>query len=111
MPRISKSIQVQCVKARDFELVESFKIAGRPYIDENHDFALRVEPGQPPEQAEIESLIAFLKTNPEATYPQVSGATGISTGRLKEAAANAGWTKQPGATKWTCVARTEVKVA
>ena len=85
-------IQVENLKARDFEPCRPFQIIGRPYINEEGDFRLHKKPGECGSLAEEQKshgkggapseirkaktenkrlLRGFLKDDPEATSPEL----------------------------------------
>jgi hypothetical protein len=87
-------VQVQCVKARDFEPVKPFHIQGRPFINQNGNFAMLTEPGRGHEQPDLEKFITAIAANPNADYRQLEEMTGIPKARMRKVAESAGWKKE-----------------
>jgi putative DNA primase/helicase len=93
-------IRVQCVKARDFEPPKPFTIRGRPYLNTTGDFASMTESGWGAYRGEVEKLVDAIVADPTIDYRGLTARTGISSGRIRELAAKAGWAKDKKA-PWT----------
>jgi AAA domain len=91
--------ELRCVKARDFEPVESFEIQGRPYIDEKGKLYLLRPPEVDPEELErvrVQQVGEFIARHPESTLQDIGTALRIRKGDIRGLANQAGWEKAKG---------------
>ena len=86
-------VQVQCVKARDFEKLDDFRIAGRPYIDQTGNFSMLKKPAEILAQDAVHKLVNEIENDPRVTYDTLTSVTGIAKGRIRVVAADHGWQK------------------
>jgi AAA domain len=91
--------EVRCVKARDFEPIDSFEIQGRPYIDATGKLHLLRPPEVDPEELErnrVRQVGEYIAHNPEATHRDIGKALQIRKADIPGLANQAGWMKVKG---------------
>ncbi len=88
-------IFVKCVKPRDFEAAEPFRIQGRPYIDERGDFIVLTEGVAPRDERLAAKLVEMVAKNPKISQSALGKATGVSRNRVAEILAPLGWAWVP----------------
>lgn len=81
-------LQVRCVKSRDFEPAEQFRIQGKPYIDEKGDFAVLSDN---PYQTKVKKMLEAIEADPHVTKEALARLAGISRNRISEVATKEGW--------------------
>jgi hypothetical protein len=81
-------IHVRCVKPRDFEPAPPFRIQGKPYIDEKHDFVVLAEANAEDLEAEINSAI---EKNSKISINKLRSQFGIGATRLEKLAGKREW--------------------
>lgn len=81
-------IHVRCVKPRDFEPAAPFRIQGKPYIDEKHDFVVLTEASAEDLEAQINSAI---EKNPKISINRLRSQFGIGAQRLEKLAGKRNW--------------------
>jgi hypothetical protein len=82
-------IHVRCVKPRDFEPAPAFRIQGKPYIDQRHDFVVITEPNAEDLEAQINSAI---EKNPKISISKLRGQFRVGAERLEKLAGKREWT-------------------
>ena len=85
---------VMCVKPRDFEPVDPFRIQGRPYIDEQGDFVIlsgEVENEPVVADTRFDQAIGLLTADPKTSLRKLVRETGISLQRLRTRLGGEGW--------------------
>ena len=90
------TIQLQCVKPKDFDPLPPFTVQGRPCIDDTGDLKLVTQPGQSPEDVDLDVLDKAIRANPKADFRELSTKLGMSKNRLGKLATKAGWKKERG---------------
>jgi hypothetical protein len=75
---------VACVKPRDFEPADAFRVQGRPYIDERGDFALLTDTTAPRDERVAKSAAEIVAADPNISKAALARKTGISRNRLDE---------------------------
>ncbi len=97
-------LHVRCVKARDFQSPEDFRIQLAPFIETIGDFGMlegdadQIASSQ--RQSEAEKVGAAISVSPQSSIREIAAQTGIYKNRIKKIAAIAGWT-QNDAGNWT----------
>jgi 5S rRNA maturation endonuclease (ribonuclease M5) len=90
-------VQVENVKARDFEPVPMFSIQGRPFINETQNFGLLASIEEPVfQKKENENKNRFLKAieaQPYATFTELEDILDMSRRSIQRLAAGCGWEK------------------
>jgi len=86
---------VKCVKPRDFEPVDAFRIQGRPYIDETGDFALLTgdneEAGAIP-VSKADKAADIVAGNPKISKNALARQLGVCRNNIESLLAERGWT-------------------
>jgi hypothetical protein len=91
--------EVRCMKARDFEPIDSFDFQGRPYIDEAGKLVMLRPPEMDPEELEssrVQQVGEFIARHPEATQYDIGKALRIRKADITGLANRAGWEKAKG---------------
>jgi len=103
MDAASLHVRITNLKARDFEPLPAFEVAGRPYIDMLGDFQLAQRLDEPhftkQERERREHFLAAIAADPEATFSQLESQLDIPRRTLQRIADKAGWGKGNG-TAW-----------
>ncbi len=81
------TVNIECVKSRDFEPPAPFQIQGRPYIDQLGDFVLVAQP------TDEELVVKAICEAPNANVREIAAATRISVNRVTKIANSVGWKK------------------
>jgi 5S rRNA maturation endonuclease (ribonuclease M5) len=102
-------LQVENVKARDFEPVPLFSIQGRPYINDVQDFGLLANIEEPffqkKENGKKDQFIMAITENPKATFSQLEDILDMPRRSVQRLAEISGWKKNH-TEQWTNVAAT-----
>jgi hypothetical protein len=85
----------KCVKPRDFESVEPFRVQGRPYIDERGDFVVLTEGVAPRDERLAAKLVEMVTKNTRISQSALGKATGVSRNRVAEVLSPLGWVWRP----------------
>jgi hypothetical protein len=93
-------IRVRNLKARDFEALPDFEVAGRPYIDLTGDFEPMERIDEPfftrQERERQEQFLNEVASNPNSTFTQLEVTLKIPRKTLQRMAAKTGWAKGTG---------------
>ena len=87
---------VKCVKPRDFEPADPFRVQGRPYIDEQGDFVVLTgenETGAVPTNKASRAAHAVAE-NPKVSKNTLARMLGVSRNSIEEILATQGWRYQ-----------------
>jgi hypothetical protein len=89
-----------CVKPRDMEPADPFRIQGRPYIDQQGDFAVLTDSGVPEPahtaKAGDDKVLKLIQANPKISQRGLMKETGYGHDRITRIATGAGWAQANG---------------
>ncbi len=97
MDKNTLRIEVENVKARDFEPVDKFEILGRPHINDTGDFMIVQNIEEPKfakqEREKNERFVKAITENPTASFTQVAEILGVTKSSAQRIARRTGWSK------------------
>ncbi len=95
-------LEVECLKGRDIpDVADPFTIQGRPYINEQGDFAIvhygGIDIDSPGVSAKerLDSVVKKIQSDSKVSLRTLSKLTGWNTETVKTRAASVGWTWTP----------------
>jgi hypothetical protein len=94
--------EIHCVKARDFEMSDSFEIQGRPHINETGDFLMVRPPNMDREELqelERSRAIEVVQKEPEISLRDLGERLGVPKDTVKRLLNKGGWFQIEGAWK------------
>jgi hypothetical protein len=74
---------VKCVKPRDFEPADAFRIQGRPHIDERGDFVVLLDESENLIENEADAVSEALEADPHLSKQALAKKTGVGRNRVE----------------------------